>query len=457
MRDRVFAAWRRALSLTWPVMTEQTFNTFMRTTDIFITAAFAPAAIAAIGLADLYTRLPLRIGLGLGSGAIALSSQDTGREAKRDRDEAITQALIIGFLAGIPFVLFGLFFSEWAIAVLGADDAVVQLGGTYLLIVFLASPARIVGLIGAQSLQGTGNTRTPMVINIIGSILNIVGSVVLGFGLGPFPELRIVGVALATAGANVLTALAFLVVIGWSDTDASFAHPQTTIITRHLVSVSAPKVGGGMITMVAQFMFNAILVGFGTAVYAGYNLGRRLHQQLTGPIYRSFRTTASIVVGQELGGGDADEARFQGLAVAGLALGILFLAGSALIVWAEPLVRLFTDDPGTVTHSIAFARVYGALALAFGGFNVFSGLLRGGSDTRTPFYARISGVFGFLLGGTYLGGVVLGYGVVAAYVAMALCYIWMAGVVVWAFFYGDWARRTAEMITDREAAKSPND
>lgn len=452
MRERVFSAWRRALSLTWPVATEQTFNTFMRTTDIFITAAFAPAAIAAIGLADLYTRLPLRIGLGLGSGAIALSSQDTGRDADRDRNEAITQAIILGFVAGLPFVVFGIFFSDWAIAVLGAEEAVVQLGGMYLFIVFLASPARIVGLVSAQSLQGTGDTRTPMFVNITGSILNIIGSVVLGFGIGPFPELLIVGVALATAGANVATALAFLALIGWSDTDASFTRPQTTIITRHLVSVSAPNIGGGLITMGAQFLFNAILVSFGTAVYAGYNLGRRLHQQVTGPIYRSFRTTASIVVGQEIGGGDVAEARFQGLAVAGLALGCLFVAGSALVIWAEPLVSLFTDDPDTATYGVAFARVYGALALAFGGFNVFSGLLRGGSDTRTPFYARVSGVFIFLLGISYVGGIMLGYAVVAVYVAMIVCYVYMVAIVVWAFLYGDWARRTSDMIADRDAA-----
>lgn len=457
MRSRVLAVWRKALSLTWPVMTEQAFNTLMRTTDIIITAAFSPAAVAAIGLADLYTRIPLRIGLGLGSGAIALSSQDTGRGADADRDEAITQALVLGLLIGLPFMLFGLVGSHRAISVLGADNAVVTLGGTYLMIVFAASPARIVGLIGAQSLQGTGDTRTPMYINISGSILNIVASLALGLGLGPFPRLLVVGVGLATAVANVLTAIAFLAVIGMSDSAASFAWSRNTTITRQLVTVSTPKVGGGMITMVAQFGFNALLVGFGTAVYAGYNLGRRMHHQVTGPIYRSFRTSTSIIVGQQLGDGDVAEARFQGLAVAALALSILFLGGSALAIWAESLVRLFSDDEATVYYAVAFARTYGALALAFGGFNVFSGLLRGGGDTRTPFYARVSGVFGFLLGFSYLFGVVLDFGIVAIYASMALTYTWMWAIVVWGFISGDWARLGTEMIADRKAASEQSD
>jgi Na+-driven multidrug efflux pump len=97
-RARLFGVWRRVFDLSWPVMAEHVLRTLMRTTDIVVTGLFSPAAVAAIGLADLYARLPLRIGLGLGSGVIALSSQDTGSGATANRDEAITQALLVGAL-----------------------------------------------------------------------------------------------------------------------------------------------------------------------------------------------------------------------------------------------------------------------------------------------------------------------------------------------------------------------
>jgi len=68
------SVWRRVLSLSWPVMVEQTTRTLMRTVDILVTALFSPVAVAAIGLADLYARFP-RVGRPRdGSGAIALSS-----------------------------------------------------------------------------------------------------------------------------------------------------------------------------------------------------------------------------------------------------------------------------------------------------------------------------------------------------------------------------------------------
>ena len=42
--------WRQVLTLAWPVIVEQSSRTLMRTTDVFITALFSPAAVVAIGL-----------------------------------------------------------------------------------------------------------------------------------------------------------------------------------------------------------------------------------------------------------------------------------------------------------------------------------------------------------------------------------------------------------------------
>lgn len=76
---RLVSIWRRAAGLGWPIAVQQTFTTLMRTVDVVVTGLLSPSAVAAVGLADLYAQFPLRIGLGLGAGAIALSSRDTCR------------------------------------------------------------------------------------------------------------------------------------------------------------------------------------------------------------------------------------------------------------------------------------------------------------------------------------------------------------------------------------------
>ena len=107
-RDRLFGLWGRAASLSWPVAVQHAFTTLMRTVDIVVAGLFAPAYVTAIGLADLYGQIPLRVGLSLGTGAIAMSSQDTGRGATLTRNRGITQAVLIGFLIGLPMVAVGL-------------------------------------------------------------------------------------------------------------------------------------------------------------------------------------------------------------------------------------------------------------------------------------------------------------------------------------------------------------
>lgn len=449
MYSRLRTVWRRVFALAWPVMAEQTLRTLMRTVDVVVTAAISPAAVVAVGLADLYARFPLRVGLGLGGGAISLSSQDTGRGATVTRDEAITQAILLGALAGLPFAAFGLLFGPAAIRLLGADPTVVDLGGTYLAVVLLTAPARHIALIAARSLQGTGDTRTPMYVNAVANVGNIVGSFGLGLGYFGLPELGVLGVGAATASANVFTAVVLLAAIASRHTAAGFSRPQSTVITRQLLVVSAPKAAEGLSSALAEFPFNALLLGFGTNVNAAFQIGRRVYQQVTGPLSRGYSVAANVVVGQSLGEGDPDRARYDGWAVAALGLLTVGTVGLLLAYFARPLVMLLDDTPEVVRYGVWFARAYGLSAPFLVVFVALSGALQGASETRVPLVARATGMFGFLLGFSYLAGVVLGWGVTGAYWGVALANVWMAVVVTAGFHRGDWASRAAAMMAER--------
>ena len=448
-RERVRSIWRRTFSLSWPIAVQQTLNTLMRTVDIVVTGLFSPAAVAAVGLADLYAQIPLRMGLGLGTGAIALSSQDTGRGAETARDQAITQALTIGFLAGLPLIAVGLTLAPPLIEVLGAEPAVVQMGGLYLMIVFAAAPMRIVGIVGARSLQGTGDTRTPMVVNGTANAINILVTVGLGLSVGPLPYLHIVGVGLGTAISRTFEAVVMTAAIMSERTDLSLTRPTDLTVTRQLVAVSLPTFAEGMSTSLANFPFNALLLTFGTEVNAAYHIGRRIYQQLAGPLYRSFSTASSIIIGQTLGEGKPAEARFSGLAITALSVLTLGIAGMILFVGAGPITRIFTNDLETLEYAITFTRVFAIAIVCFGVFSPIAGSLRGAGDTRTPLYARFTGTVGFMLGFAYLAGVTLGYGLPGVYAGIVLSYAWWALAVTGGFLWGGWADKAAEMMDER--------
>ena len=450
---RARSIYGRMIGLGWPIAVQQTLNTLMRTVDIVVTGLFSPAAVAAIGLADLYAQIPLRVGLGLGAGAIALSSQDTGRGADLGRDRAITQALLIGALCGLPLVVVGLLFSHDLISILGAEQAVVELGGTYLLVVFVAAPMRIVGLVGARSLQGAGDTRTPMLVNGGTNALNILLTVSLGLGIGVAPRLGILGVGLATAISRLLEAVVITGAMTTRWTPVSLTRPRDPTVTRQLVAVSTPTFAEGMSTSLANFPFNALLLLFGTEAAAAYHIGRRIYQQLTGPLYRSLSTVTSIIVGQRLGQGDPEEARYAATAILGFGVVLLGLAGVVLFVGSEALANLFTDDRTTARYAVQFTRVFGVSMVFFGVFFPLAGALRGAGDTRTPFYARLLGAFVFMLGLSYLLAVPLDYGLFGVYVGVVLSYVCWAVVAAAGFLWGDWAGTAASMMAERAEAE----
>ncbi|MDQ2051906.1 MATE family efflux transporter [Natronolimnohabitans sp. A-GB9] len=430
-------------------MAEQVLRTLMRTTDLIVAGFFSPAAVAAVGLADIYGRLPLWFGLGVGDGAIALSSQDTGSGRTANRDEAVSQALLLGVLAGLPFAIFGLVGSFWAIEVLGADAETVRLGGLYLAIILLTAPAFHVTMIAARSIQGTGDTKTPMYVNAAANALNIALTVTLAFGLGPFPELSVVGIAVATAVGDVLAALTFLIVIYSSWSELSFVRPTQLVIMKQLLVISAPRVAEGITELIAEFPFNAILLAFGTEVNAAYHIGRRVYQQISSPLSRGYGTAANIISGQALGRGDTDAAYFNGLAAAALAVLTVGSLGAVIFVAAEPVVRVFTSDPTTIGYATDFARAYAISTVLIACYVVLAGSLRGGSETRPPFVAKLTGAVVFLLGTTYLFGVHLEYGVVAAYVAVVADFAWRNVVVSAVYLRGNWLERGTEMMHER--------
>ncbi|WP_203229063.1 MATE family efflux transporter [Halobellus captivus] len=450
--ERARSVWRRTFDLGWPVAVQQTLNTLMRTVDILVTGFFSPVAVAAIGLADLYSRIPLRIGMGLGSGAIALSSQETGRGDDVTRDRAVTQALLIGALCGIPLVIVGLLFSRGLIGLLGAEADVAREGGRYLTIVFAAAPMRIVGFVGARALQGTGDTRTPMLINGGATGLNILLSIALGLGLAGAPRLGIVGVGIATAVGRTVEAVLVVGVFLSGRTAVSLVWPRGTLLARQLLEVSVPDIVGGLSTEVANFPFNSLVLLFGTEANAAYHIANRIYQQFTAPFFRAFRTVASVLVGQELGAGRPAEARETASVISLFSLGTLGAIGVLLFVAAEPLATLFTRDAATIGYATDFNRTF-ALSMAFIGlYFPFSGALKGAGDTRTPFYAGVVGSYVFLLGSSYLLAVTLGFGLTGVFAGIVLSYAARAVIVGVEILGDDWTALAARLIAEREAA-----
>ncbi len=142
----------------------------------------------------------------------------------------------------------------------------------------------------------------------------------------------------------------------------------------------------------------------------------------------------AVRVGHLIGAGRSP--RLAGLV--GLALGALFMAGSAVVflVARRPLVRFFTDEPEVIELG-ATLLVIAALFQLFDGVQaVAAGALRGAGDVRFAFAANVGAhwLVGFPLAiwlafGSGLGAIGLWIGLLAGLVVVSALLLWRFVVI----------------------------
>ncbi|MFB6177632.1 MAG: MATE family efflux transporter [Halobaculum sp.] len=447
---RTRTVWRRTARLAAPLVGGHLLITAMQTVDVFIAATISTAAITAIGLADLFVGLTVTVGVSTGKSVLAVTSQDTGA-GSGTREEAITLALVLGAVLGVPFVVFGRTVATEAIRLVGAPSGVATLGGTYLGIVLLSAPAYHVGLIASGAIKGTGDTRTPMVVDAGVNFLNIVGSVALGLGVAGAPRLGVVGIAAATAVANGCLAVVYLGLLVSDRVEAGVAVPSTPVVTLQLIRIGVPRLVESLVTSLARFPLNAVFLQFGVAVTAGYHLARRVNRQVTSPLRRGLTSANSIVTGQGIGEGD--DVRPDAVAVTLFGVVVLAVVGAAVYVAAPVIAHYSTEGETVVGPAVGFMRAYAVGGVLMIAYNLLAGSLLGGGETRITLYARLIGTVVVTLGGTYVGGVLLGFGVGAAYAAILLSPLVMTLVVFAEFRSDGWLDRADRMIASRTTSE----
>ncbi|TDO72695.1 putative MATE family efflux protein [Halanaerobium saccharolyticum] len=452
--------WKEAFILAWPVMLNHIFVTAMRTTDMILMGYFGPAAVTAVGLGDVWESIILRIGLGLGSGSISLISQESGTNtaaAKANKDLVLSQVIFVSLIIGIPFIFIALFFAEQMIALLGAAPKVIELGAQYLMIIFAAAPFRITSIIAARALQGSGDTRTPMVVEVISNIINILVSVGLALGIGFLPEIGVPGVGIGTFTAKTLSAVIFILIFLSSKSEFNLINPIKNwnfILIKQLFKVSAPKITEGLYQSLITFPFNSILLLFGTEAAAAYHIARRIFQQLIAPMHRSYYTVTAILSGQKIGAARVEESKKTVEAM--LILTVVSIGSfSLLIFFSSPyLVRLFGDNPETLQIAVRFLK-----ALSIGGplitiYGVLAGHLNGAGNTKSALYGNLISQTLLKLGLSYLLGVYFNLGLLGILIALPADFFGRALWVGRKYLGNDWIAEADLMISERRNQNS---
>lgn len=346
--EKFLAAPTRALwTMAMPMIAGMTVHTMYVVADTaFIGTLGTDALAAATFVAPLFF-LTIALTMGIGTAVTALVAQAVGRGDSPSADAAAGTAIASGIVLGIVFGVVGLWGGRWMLEILGAEDAVVELGWEYFQVLAAFMPLFFVSSVLRSILTGEGDATIPMIVLGISTLTNIALDalfiLVLDMGLRGAAIATVLSVALS---ASTFTALLLLRKSAFVRLRPAALVPTTAVVLR-LFGLAVPIAASMVVMSVGTMLYNWILSDFGSVAVAAYGAASKVDMIVILPIF-GLSGAAVTVVGMFAGAGRSDLVRSTALYTYRWAVMIAAVIGGAAYLMSGAILRIFTDDPGAI-------------------------------------------------------------------------------------------------------------
>jgi putative MATE family efflux protein len=385
---------RAILLLAIPMILEMVLESLFAVVDVFWVGRLGADAVATVGLTESLLSLVFAIGLGLSLSTTAMVARRIGEKDPAAAAVAGVQAIIIGLtvsvLVGVPC----LFYAPKLLQLMGASPQIIRVGSGYARIALGGGGVIMMLFLNNAIFRGAGDAAIAMRLLWVSNIINLILDPCLIFGWGPFPKLGVTGAALATfTGRSIGVLYQFYRLLRGTER-IRILRNQIKVnlqVLLRLLRVSLTGILQFAIAHTSWIGLVRIVSVFGSAALAGYTIGIRILVFVILPSW-GLSNAAATLVGQNLGAKQPERAQISVWRTGFYNMLFLGLIGVIFLLFATPVVRLFTNDRAVVPLAATCLRIlsYGNIAYAYG--MVMLQAFNGAGDTVTP---TIVHFFGF--------------------------------------------------------------
>lgn len=431
---------RAIILLAIPMMLEMAMESLFALVDTFFVAKVGMEAVATVGFTESMLTLVYSIGIGLSSAATAMVSRriGEGNPEAAARAGAQTILLVLGF--SVVIAIPGFLFAGDLLLFMSDDPALVAKGQMFTRIMLTANlPILLLWMLNGI-FRGAGDAATAMRALWIANGFNIVLDPIFIFGLGPAPELGVVGAAVATTlgrSAGVAYQLWQLFRVG-RIVRVKWAHfrPDWRIL-RRLLELSAGSTGQFLIASASWIFMIYILGHIGTEVTAGYTMAIRIMMFTLLPCW-GMANAASTLVGQNLGAGHPDRAEKSAWRAGIFNVCFTAFVGVGCLLFAPYLIGAFTQDPASRSAGTLALRILASGSICYGLGMVMAQSINGAGDTRTP--TLLNFIFFWIVETplAYALALMAGWGEAGVYWSIVIAETGLTLSAIWVFRKGRW-------------------
>jgi putative MATE family efflux protein len=354
--------WAFALPLIFSFMVQMIYSL----TDTYFVSRLGASAIGALGFCDQINFIVFTVGSGFAVGTGVIVARRIGEGNMRDaaivaRQAIASMIILASLVSALLYITIDPIF-----VLLGVEGEVKKFALEYMYALLWAVTGNLVMFQINSIIRSVGNTTLPMKILLTTTFINALCSPLLIFGIGPFPELGMIGAGLGTGIAQfigAITGITFLV-RGSAGMKLELAIPTfDPAIIKSIIRLGIPSSLQMLAISSTRIVFFALANTFGTSVIAAYTIGLRLDFFIFMPIF-AFGVTMEVVTGQHLGAKKVERIMKYYNAIL-LQLGSIVAIFSVLVFFFhEYFARLFTDDITVITNIGNYLRIH-AFAYVF--------------------------------------------------------------------------------------------
>ena len=354
---------RLLLSMSWPMMLSMLIQGLYNLVDSMFVAQLSEDSFVALSLVYPVQTLMIAVCVGVGVGYNALLSRRLGEGRREDADRVAANGYFLYLVCWLVFLVLGVSLARPFLGIFSDVPLVITYGSQYLAIVTGASLGICMQFAGERTLQATGNTVGPMVIQGIGAVINLILDPLLIFGIGPFPRLEVAGAAIATVLGQLVGMVVGLVMVRRTPSvTLSFRkfRPDGSILI-DMLRVGIPAAMMQALTTVMNLGMNLILPLFTTSGVFILGAYFKLQSFLFMPLYGMNNAIVPII---SFNYGARKKSRITGTIRFALALTIGMMAVGTAVMMAlpGPLLGIFDAGEGVLAEGIPALRM---IALSF--------------------------------------------------------------------------------------------
>lgn len=409
-------------NLAWPIFVETLLFMLLGFVDVFVLSKYNDLAASSVNTANQAISITTIVFTVISTASAVLISQYLGAKKRENASRIAALSIAFHLVFGVLISLVFVFFSKPILSFIGAEGKVLEFASQYLFVVggFIFLQALLSSM--SVIIRNHGMTRISMYVTLGMNVMNTALDIIFVLGLFGFPEMGVMGVAIATTFSRIVgTAVLAVVLFKKVEKPSVFKllKPFPKEDVKNIVKIGVPSAFETFLYNVSQVVITSIVLNCLTDAEL---ITKTYVQNITMFFYIftvAISQASQIITGHLVGAKKHDEVKKRAYRYYLYALSITMTISVFGIIFGKSLMGIFTDDVNIITMGAEILCINIFLEAGRTTNLVIIGCLRGAGDVYFPTICAIFSMIIVSTLGSYIFAVVLGMGIYGLWIAIA--------------------------------------